>query len=192
MIQRPSVGPILLSWGLLVGFGGSAAAVDAQGPASPELLAFGVDRVQESPAQVPEDSWTLLGTGKWAALAVSGGTALYGFSLNSQADDLFEQLEAICAIDPASCERRNPDGTFADPELEDLYQQTLGKDRQARTVLIISQVALAAAVVMFIMDLSNRPPENVPYDPPVSVEVQPVGPGRIDVGARVRVDPFRR
>lgn len=167
---------------------GSGAS--AQGPAGPDLSAFGGGAPpQEPPAEVQDAGLTFLGTAKWAALAVSGGAAVYGFSLNSQADDIFARLEDICDDDPDRCEPRNPDGSFADEELERLYADTLARDRQARTALIVSQLTLAASVVMFILDLSNRPPDNIPYDPPVAVDVRTAGTGQVTLGARVRVGP---
>ncbi len=161
-------------------------ALDAQGPPGEGLDGFEPAADQEAPAQDQNGSWTTLGTVKWATLAISGGSAIYGFSLNSQADDLFVALEQICETEPERCEARNPDGSFADDELEQIYQDTVDKDRQARAALIVSQITLAATVVFFIMDLSNRPPENVPYDPPVTLALQPLESGRTAVGLRIR------
>jgi hypothetical protein len=138
-----------------------------------------------------DGSLTFLGTAKWATLAVSAGAAVYGFSLNSQADDIFDRLDEICLEDPDRCTNRNPDDSFTDEELEAMYQETLSKDRQARTALIVSQVALAASVLFFIMDLSNASPPNVPFDPSVTFEVGPTRGGTYVIGARVPVGPGR-
>ena len=182
-MSRPRVGIGALALWVL-----PASSLAAQGPGRPELVAFeGLDSAQEAGAEVQDEGVTFLGTAKWAGLAISGGAAVYGFSLNSQADEVFDELEGICQDEPDRCQRRNPDGSFADEELEQLYQGTVNKDREARTALIISQVTLAASVVFFIMDLSNRPPDNIPYDPPVALEVRPTMHGQVTLGARVRL-----
>lgn len=163
----------------------AVGALAAQGPGTAALQGL---RPSQRPqgAEVPDGGWTFLGTAKWAGLAISGGAAVFGFSLNSQADDVFARLEALCEDDPARCERRNPDGSFVDSELEGLYQDSVAKDREARAALLVSQVTLAASVVFFILDLSSRPPENIPYDPPVAVKVEPHRGGRIAASIRVR------
>jgi hypothetical protein len=160
----------------------------AQGPGRSDLFAFqALHSAQDVQPEVQDEGVTFLGTAKWAGLAIAGGAAIYGFSLNSQADEVFDELDAICLDDPDRCDLRNPDGSFADEDLERLYQATVAKDREARTALIISQVTLATAVVFFIMDLSNRPRDNIPYDPPVALEVRPSMHGQVTLGARVRV-----
>jgi len=142
---------------------------------------------QEVTAAPDKGGLTFLGTAKWASLAISAGAAAYGFSLNSQADDVYDRLDAVCLEDPDRCKHRNPDGSFADGSLESLYQETLSTDRQARTALVVSQVALAASVLFFIMDLSNKSPPNIPYDPAIALEAGPTAGGRYSIGARVRV-----
>lgn len=138
--------------------------------------------------QAPEDDrWSFAGTAKWGTLAISAGAAAFGFSLNGQADDMFARVEEACLEDPDRCADRNPDGSFSDEELESLYQDTLAKDRQARAALLVSQVALAASVVFFIVDLTDRSPPNVPYDPPVTMEVGPRADGAFVLGARLRL-----
>ena len=188
MAARLSSPLLLLAWGL-----GVPVEAGAQGAERPRRFADADAWIQEAnQTQEQEDGGlTFAGTAKWASLAISAGAAVYGFSLNSQADDSFAQLEDICAEEPERCESRNPDGSFRDEELEGLYQETLSKDRQARTALVASQVTLAAAVVLFIIDLSNRPPENVPYDPPVTLELGSLPDGRFALGARVRLGRLR-
>ena len=187
------VGAMALVAGLLVGLVPRSGV--AQGPERVGLAAFSSPQPAQArdAQQAPvEEGWTFLGTAKWAGLAIAGGTAVYGFSLNSQADELYDRLDATCVEEPDRCDARNPDGSFRDEELEALYQDTLAKDRQARTVLIISQVAVASAVVFFIMDLSNRPPENIPYDPPVTLGLGAMEGGGLALAARVRLPTLAR
>lgn len=103
---------------------------------------------------------------KWATLGVSAGLGIYGFTLNSDANDTFSQLETLCKDDPENCRSRNPDGTYSDPLLEALYQESLDKDNTARSFLIASQVFFGISVVLFIVDFQKDDgPGNVPYDP---------------------------
>jgi hypothetical protein len=171
---------------LLMALGPAIGTAQVRAPAFTLTTPATVDPQAQTPEE-EDDAWTFLGTAKWASLAIAGGSAVYGFSLNSQADEVFDLLDQICLDEPDRCDNRNPDGSFTDPDLEDRYQSTLEKDRQARTALLISQVFLAGAVVFFIMDLSNRSPPNVPYDPPVTLEVGPTPQGAFSLGARVRL-----
>jgi hypothetical protein len=163
----------------------SALVLWAQPPGATQGLTWALD--QDAAQAAEDDRWSFAGTAKWATLAVSAGAAAYGFSLNSQADEIFARVEESCLENPDRCEGRNPDGSFTDEELESLYQDTLDKDRQARAALLVGQVALAASVVFFIIDLTDRSPPNVPYDPPVTVEVGPGPDGAFVVGARLRL-----
>ena len=62
---------------------------------------------------------------------------------------------------------RLPDGSFADPTLEQEYQEILDLDSRARFSLTASQVALAATIVLFIIDLPRGGTgEDIPYHPP--------------------------
>jgi len=169
----------------VLGAGGGAAQV--RPPTFALTTPATVGRQAPQTPEEEDDTWSFIGTAKWASLAIAGGAAIYGFSLNSQADEVFDLIDQICLDEPERCENRNPDGSFTDPTLEDRYQSTLEKDRQARTALLISQAFLAGAVIFFIMDLSNRPPPNIPYDPPVTLEVGPTAHGAFALGARVRV-----
>jgi hypothetical protein len=177
----------LLAFGALPIFGQGRTSVEAwpqtwtAGRAGVSAEARARSTAQEL-AKEEGDGLTFLGTAKWASLAVATGAAVYGFSLNSQADGIFEQLDDICLLEPERCELRNPDDSFRDESLESLYQRTLEKDR-----LIVSQVTLAAAVLFFVMDLSNRSPPNIPYDPPAALSVGPTPSGGYTLGVRIHV-----
>jgi hypothetical protein len=103
---------------------------------------------------------------KWATLATSIALGAYGFKINTDANDIFDNLEDFCQSDPDNCRSRNPDGSYADPRLESIYQEAVDKDNQARTLLIASQVFFGATVVLFIVDFQkDEGPGNVPYEP---------------------------
>jgi hypothetical protein len=56
--------------------------------------------------------------------------------------------------------------TYANPELEQRYQRILQRDDHARLALLGGQLGIAAAVIMFIVDLPDQEsPEDIPYDP---------------------------
>jgi hypothetical protein len=107
-----------------------------------------------------------VGVTKWVTLAASLGFGAAGVIVSRNADDLFSQLDALCSADPDDCRSRNPDGSYANPVLEQLYNDVLKKDQQARVAFVGSQVAFGASVLLFIVDFQNRGgPENEPYQP---------------------------
>lgn len=103
---------------------------------------------------------------KWSTLVASLAAAGYGLMVHHDANDTFTRLETICEDEPGRCSERADDGSYADPELEDMYQRVLQRDERARAGLIASQIGLASSVVLFILDLreSDTPP-NIIYDP---------------------------
>lgn len=120
----------------------------------------------QSPANREEDG-SFLGLAKWGTLGLSIGASAYGFHVNGQADDQFQEIQAICTSAPERCETRASDGSFADEELEARYQEVLDKDRNARAALILAQVGLAATIVLFVLDLDGgETPPDIPFDPP--------------------------
>jgi hypothetical protein len=106
--------------------------------------------------------------GKWALVAGSAGMHYLAIRAHHRADDAFDLLEAQCAGARSRCDL-GPDGSYLDPQIEDLYQQTLRHDRIARGWLIGGETALAGAAVLFIWELT-RPkgrPDNIPFEPEV-------------------------
>jgi hypothetical protein len=87
---------------------------------------------------------------------------------HNRAEDVFDQLEAQCAGAHSRCSV-GPDGSYLDPEIEDLYQQTLRHDRIARGWLFGGEGALAGAAVLFVWELTRpkRRPDNIPFEPEV-------------------------
>lgn len=103
---------------------------------------------------------------KWLTLASSVGLGTAGILLAEDADDLFLRLQVACGADPDNCRSREPDGSYSDPLLEELYQSTVSKDQQARAAFIGAQVSFGASVLLFIVDFQrDKGPSNVPYDP---------------------------
>jgi hypothetical protein len=89
---------------------------------------------------------------------------------HNRAEDTFDVLEAECAAIRFRCDLR-PDGAYADPGIENLYQASLEYDRRARLWLIGGETALAGSAVLFIWELArpkNRP-DNIPFEPELRV-----------------------
>ena len=106
--------------------------------------------------------------GKWALVAGSVGMNYLAHRAHNRAEDVFDALEVQCQLDRSRC-TLGPDGSYLDPEIEGLYQQSLRQDRIARGWLIGGEAALAGAAVLFIWELT-RPkgrPENIPFEPEV-------------------------
>src|ERR687898_2407675 len=67
--------------------------------------------------------------GKWALLAGAIGMNYLAVRAHDRADDVFDLIEAECAIGQQRC-ALGPGGGYADPALEDLYQTSLRYDRR--------------------------------------------------------------
>jgi hypothetical protein len=140
----------------------------------------------QQPAPERSPGWSMLRIAKWSTLALSTGAAVYGFTLNSGADDRYEELEQACVADPSVCRLRTPEGAYRSEDLERRYQDVLDRDRAARRALLASQVGVAASVVLFILDLRNaRGPDDIIYDPP-ALEVSPRRDGAVELRLNLR------
>lgn len=134
-------------------------------------------------AQREARGWSALRISKWTAATLSAATAIYGFTMNREADDRYAQLERDCLADPDACRLRAPDGRYLADQLEAQYQEVLRYDRRARNGLLASQVGVAASVVLFVLDLRNaRAPDDILYEP----RSLQVGAGR-DGGVELRL-----
>jgi hypothetical protein len=103
---------------------------------------------------------------KWTVLAGSAGAGIWGFVRNARADDLYRELEQTCESDRPRCRDRGPGDVYNDAELEARFQEVRALDRDSHRALLISQVGVAASVVLFLLDLGNvRPPPDIPYVP---------------------------
>jgi hypothetical protein len=105
--------------------------------------------------------------GKWAVLAGSVGMNYLALRSHNRADDAFNALNALC-VDRSRCDL-GPDGSYLDPESENLYQSSLRYDRIARGWLLGGEAALAGSAALFVWELT-RPkgrPGNIPFEPEV-------------------------
>jgi hypothetical protein len=117
----------------------------------------------------PQGSPTLVKYGKWGLLAASVAMNLLAREAHQRADDEFGFVAEVCAVNRTRC-MTLPDGSYADPVLEQRYQNSLDYDNKARTWLVGGQTALVGAAVGFIWELT-RPkgrPDNIPFEPQVS------------------------
>lgn len=165
-------------------FAATAAPLQAQEPSSlaaapstRSLAALGAARILpadlDAPATSPASSTLPLpkyggwvGVTKWATLVAATGLGTLGFLLHKDASDTFDRLERACSADPDTCRELNPDGSYADPQLERLYQDVVDRDNQARVSLIAAEVSFGLSVLLFIADFQKeRGPSDIPYDP---------------------------
>jgi len=120
--------------------------------------------------------------GKWVLLAGSIGMNYLAVRAHDRAENSFNVLESRCGEDQARC-ALGPGGTYADSEIEGLYQTSLRYDRHARLWLIGGESALASAAVLFVWELT-RPkgrPDNIPFEP----EVRSLRAGGTGLGVRL-------
>ncbi len=134
------------------------------------LLLFAVLRPAAAQS-VPQHSHTpaVVKYGKWGLLTASVAMNLLAARAHDRADREFSTVQRICSADPSRC-TTFPDGRYADPSLESIYQQTLRYDRQSRNWIIAGETALVGSAVLFIWEFSRPkgPPENIPFEPKVS------------------------
>jgi hypothetical protein len=120
--------------------------------------------------------------GKWVLLAGSLGMHYLAVRAHNRAEDNFDVLESRCLQAQQRCALA-PNGTYADAEIEGLYQASLHYDRRARLWLIGGETALAGAAVLFVWELT-RPkgrPDNIPFEP----EVRSLRAGGTGIGMRL-------
>jgi hypothetical protein len=163
-----------------------AAPLAAQGGAPAR---FSSAAREEAIALPEQPSFRPLRVAKWSTAVLTAAAAGFGLAAHSRADELYRQLEEACAADPHACSERLPDGAYADPELEALYQDVLRQDSRARLMLVGSQIGVAATVLFFILDLrEDSTPPNIPFDPQ-RLRLAPRSGGGVEVGVAVPVGP---
>jgi hypothetical protein len=139
------------------------------------LLAFLVSTLPLCPtasAQQPGSTnrhpWyvTVSHWGKWPLLAGAIGFAAAAIAQKSDADAVYDQLQAICRNASEDC-ILDPGGTYVNPEAEALYQETLRLDGRARRWMLGGESALALSGGMFLIDLvaGHGEPRNIPFTP---------------------------
>jgi hypothetical protein len=119
--------------------------------------------------------------GKWLLVAGSIGMNLAAASAHSDADSVFGLLNDRCGDDQTLCEL-GTGGSYADAESERLYQATVCYDRRARIWLLGGEAAALGAAVLFVWEFARPkgPPENIPFEPKVSI-----GSQRTEIGVVV-------
>lgn len=119
--------------------------------------------------------------GKWLLLAGSVGLNLAAADAHGDADRAFDMLEERCIVDQTLCDVDFA-GRYIDPASEALYAETVRHDRRSRNFLFAGETALVGAAVLFIWEFARpkAPPENIPFEPEVSVR-----DGMTRVGMRV-------
>lgn len=100
--------------------------------------------------------------GKWGAAALFLGLTTAGVLEHQSADDAYASLTRYCSnIGPCNL---GPDGRYLNPTAEQMYQEVVDGDRQARALFITGQVALAGAAALFVVELmKERGTRNIPY-----------------------------
>lgn len=148
----------------------SAAPILRTHAPSTYFAALGSDRFaapdsSAAPLPLPKyGGW--VGVTKWVTLGTSVGLGTAGALLHRDANEIFDQLDALCRADPDNCRERNPDGSYADPVLEEMYQEVVKKDQRARTAFVGAQITFGISVLLFIVDFQRDDgPGNIPYDP---------------------------
>jgi len=107
-----------------------------------------------------------VGVAKWSSLAAAIGFGTVGVLLSREADKSFARLVVLCEDNAETCRSLDPDGSYGDRLLEELYQDVVTKDKQARAAFIVAQVSFVASVLLFVVDFQRGgEPENEPYDP---------------------------
>ena len=127
---------------------------------------------------VAQKSGPLMRYGKWVLAAGAVGMNLLAAKAHNRADDAFDAIENACFTDSTRC-IVGPDGAYADPGIERLYQSSLHYDRSARRWLIAGETALLGAAVLFVWEMTRKThkPDNIPFEPEVRSLRQATGVG---------------
>jgi hypothetical protein len=127
---------------------------------------------------VAQESSPLVRYGKWVLAAGAVTMNLLAAQAHNRADRAFDTIEDACFVDSTRC-ILGPDGGYADPLMEDLYQTSLDYDREARRWLIAGETALVGATALFVLELTRKThkPDNIPFEPEVRSLRQATGVG---------------
>ncbi len=101
--------------------------------------------------------------GKWLAAGVAVAFTAMGAHEHENSNRVFGQLLDLCRADGAAC-LLGPDGRYANPAAERLYQSSIDYDRRAHVRLLAGQGSLLVAAGLFIADLRHHTsgPGNIP------------------------------
>jgi hypothetical protein len=125
-----------------------------------------------------QESSPLVKYGKWVLAAGAVTMNLLAAQAHNRADRAFDTIEDACFADSTRC-FLGPDGAYADPAIEALYQTSLDYDREARRWLIAGGTALVGATALFVLELTRKThkPDNIPFEPEVRSLRQATGVG---------------
>jgi hypothetical protein len=115
-----------------------------------------------------QDRGPLVRYGKWVLAAGAVGMNLLAARAHNRADDAFDALKDACFENSFRC-IIGPDGTYADRQIEGLYQRSLHYDRRARRWLIGGEAALLGAAALFVLEFTRKThkPDNIPFEPEI-------------------------
>ena len=125
-----------------------------------------------------QESRPLVRYGKWVLAAGAVTMNLLAAQAHSRADRAFDAIEDACFENSTRC-LLGPDGAYADPVMEDLYQSSLDYDSEARRWLIAGETALVGATALFVLELTRKvhKPENIPFEPEIRTLRRATGVG---------------
>ena len=125
-----------------------------------------------------QETGPLVRYGKWVLAAGAVTMNLLAAQAHSRADRAFDAIEDACFEDSTRCQL-GPDGAYADPVMEGLYQSSLDYDSEARRWLIAGETALVGATAMFVLELTRKThkPDNIPFEPEIRSLRQATGVG---------------
>lgn len=104
---------------------------------------------------------------KWTTGGLAAAAGVLAFVMQNDAEDRLHELERFCEDSPTVCAQVTPDGAYADPSLEETWQDIRDDYRDSRLLLLGAHVLAVGSVVLFILDLPrDATPENIPYEPP--------------------------
>jgi hypothetical protein len=120
----------------------------------------------------------LIRYGKWLLAAGAVGMNLAAARAHDRAEDSFEAIEDACFANSTRC-TLGPDGSYADRQIEGLYQTSLHYDRSARRWLIAGETALVGAAVFFVWEMTRKThkPDNIPFEPEIRMLPRATGVG---------------
>jgi len=107
---------------------------------------------------------TLVHYGKWLTAAGAVALTVFAAQENQQSQRQWDALLEICRSSQTACQLA-PDGTYARPDAEALFQLSRHHDRKANQWLVAAQATLFATTALFIIDLNpgGGGPDNIPY-----------------------------
>jgi hypothetical protein len=115
-----------------------------------------------------QESRPLVRYGKWVLAAGAVTMNLLAAQAHSRADRAFDTIEDACFENSTRC-LLGPDGAYADPVMDDLYQSSPDYNRAARRWLIAGETALVGATALFVLELTRKvhKPDNIPFEPEI-------------------------